>query len=146
VIGLVVTLLPRVPLGSSSAAPREEVANQRPSLLPTAAVPVTLAPPLLPPRAANWRTAVSRPAQTSELPPADPAYVERRLDEAGQQLLSGVTTYLSRHAQEVLQAEPQPQISEFRPAPRPQTQLPSYTSPPSYTAPSFTPPRNAFRY
>ena len=49
-----------------------------------------------------------------DLPPADPVYVEKRLDKAGQQLLEGVSQYLSRQAQELMQTPPQPSGQELR--------------------------------
>jgi hypothetical protein len=80
VIGLVVTLLPKIQLG-----PPPQAADQRPSL----------APP--------WRTAVNRPpAQPSD----DPAYVERRLDQAGQDLLNGMADYLKGQADEIRHPPP----------------------------------------
>jgi hypothetical protein len=106
VIGLVVTLLPKVQLGPASG---KELADERPSL----------APERLPPVETAWRTAVSRSESPLDLPPADPHYVERRLDAASQQLLSGVTKVLSQHAQEVMQ----PPSIEARPAPLPRAIL-----------------------
>jgi hypothetical protein len=101
VVALVVTLLPKVQLGPARGS---EVADERPSLLPDQR---SLPPERLPPVEAGWRTAVNRPESPIDLPPADPQYVERRLDEASQQLLSGVTKVLSQHAQEVLRAPEQ---------------------------------------
>jgi hypothetical protein len=49
-----------------------------------------------------------------ELPPADPAYIEKRLDQASQQLLEGVSGYFSRQAQELL--EPGANSAGNRPA------------------------------
>lgn len=96
VIGLVVTLLPKVQLGKP-AVPREEAADKRPSL----------APERLPPVESSSRTAVSRP-QTHEPPSVDPAYVERRLDQAGQRLLSEITSHLSQQAHHLLEPPLQP--------------------------------------
>jgi hypothetical protein len=93
VIAAVVAVLPRVPLGQAASAPREKIADQRPSL--ARGQPSS-------PEDDNWRTSVSRPNTAIELPPADPAYVERRLDEAGEQLMEGAANYLSRHARELL--------------------------------------------
>jgi hypothetical protein len=120
VIGLVVTLLPKVQLGPASG---KEPADERPSL----------APERLPPVETAWRTAVSRPESSIDLPPADPQYVERRLDEASQQLLGGVTKVLSQHAQEVMQPPAQP--VEAPPAPLP----------PAHSRPSFARPGD-YRY
>jgi DNA-binding transcriptional regulator YdaS (Cro superfamily) len=120
VIGLVVALLPKVQLEPASG---NEIADERPSL----------APERLPPVEAGWRTAVSRPETKIELPPADPEYVERRLDEASQQLLSGVTKILAEHAQEVMQ--PKVERQDLRPAPLP----------PAYANPTFARPGD-FRY
>jgi len=105
IVAAVVSLLPRVPLGRAAPLAPSEVADERPSLVPR---PVPLPPP-----DDNWRTAVGRPVAaapelTLDLPPADPVYVEKRLDQAGQQLLEGVSHYLSRQAQELLQTPPQP--------------------------------------
>ena len=153
VIGLIVTLLPKLPLGGTgSHGPREEVANQRPSLAPpllAAESPVET----LPPAELNWRTAVSRPQSSATLPPpalppADPAYVERRLDEAGEQLLSGVSGYLTRQAQEVLEVADRRGAASTQASTLVQEQelrAKNYT-PKNYTAPSFHPPANAFRY
>jgi hypothetical protein len=58
VIGLVVTLLPKVQLGPASG---KEPADERPSL----------APERLPPVETAWRTAVSRPEEVMQ-PPAQP--------------------------------------------------------------------------
>jgi hypothetical protein len=63
------------------------------------------------------------PAGLQSLRTADPAYVQQRLDEAGQQLLSGVASYFSRTASELLQPER-----------------------PTAPAGSFSPPANAYRY
>jgi len=154
VIGLVVALLPKLPLGSSAAAPTSEVADQRPSLAPTRP-PTRTQREELPSPPANWRTAVSRPATSLSPPPADPAYVEERLDVAGQQLVSGLATYLARHAEEVLAAPP-PQMQpptqpdrkslQVAPAAEQPAAIAPLEPPPSFTAPRFGPPRNAFRY
>ncbi len=120
VIGIVVTLLPKVQLGPASG---KELADERPSL----------APERLPPVETAWRTAVSRPESPINLPPADPQYVERRLDQASQQLLGGVTKILSQHAKEVMQPTSQP--VEASPAPLPST----------YNSPSFARPGD-YRY
>jgi len=103
IVAAVVSLLPRVPLGRAAPIAPIEIADERPSLVPR--------PEPLPPPADNWRTAVGRPVDANaglplELPPADPVYVEKRLDQAGQQLLEGVSNYLSRQAQELLQTPP----------------------------------------
>ena len=103
IIAVVVSLLPRVPLGRAAPIAPSEVADERPSLVPR--------PEPLPPPADNWRTAVGRPVDAAaglplDLPPADPVYVEKRLDKTGQQLLEGVSHYLSRQAQELLQTSP----------------------------------------
>ncbi len=142
VIGLVVTLLPKIPLGPSLAAFPGQAADRRPSLAPEQAREA------FPPPVPNWRTQVSRPVapplppavkSPSELPEiqwpaADPAFVERRLDEAGQQLLSGVATYLSQQAEEVLQPPVEPQSAPWRSGPN------------RDAVPSFAPRANAFRY
>jgi hypothetical protein len=133
-----VSLLPRVPLGRAAPVAPSDVADQRPSLAPQLG---TLLPPEpLPPPDGNWRTAVSRPTETSlavplkappqelgrqdpsqlDLPPADPVYIEQRLDAAGQQLLEGVSHYLSRQAQDLLQP------AEGGPPPQPVREAPAY--------------------
>jgi len=134
IIAAVVSLLPRVPLGRAAPVARDEIADERPSLVPR--------PEPLPPPSDDWRTAVGRPVEAAtplplDLPPADPVYVEKRLDKAGQQLLEGVSQYLSRQAQELLQTPPQP--SE-------QTRQPARAAPPSFTNPSQSQPHNSFRY
>jgi hypothetical protein len=122
IIAAVVSLLPRVPLSRAEPTVGQEPADERPSLtLPTSTAP---RPQPLPPPADNWRTAVSRPeegpraAAPLDLPPPDPDYVERRLDQASQQLLEGVSHYLSRQAQELIQpaADAEPLQSAHGPA------------------------------
>lgn len=109
IVAAVVSLLPRMPLGRAAPVGPVEVADERPSLVPPASsVP---RPEPLPPPDGTWRTAVSRPVEAAaplalDLPPADPAYVEKKLDQAGQQLLEGVSHYLSRQAQELIQPTP----------------------------------------
>ena len=97
-----VSLLPKLPWGQAGPS---EFADQKPSL------------------AENSPTGPSvfvgrRPSIIQSLPPTktpdpfrtpfsgDPAYVEQRLDYAGQQLLSGVTTYLQRTTDELLRPAP----------------------------------------
>jgi hypothetical protein len=126
IVAAVVAILPKVPLGSAGTLPRAEAADERPSLAPrgpqfAAPLPQDHRIEPLPPPQDNWRTAVSRPASsfpvlTDELPPSDPAYVEQRLDAAGQQLLEGVAGYFSRQAEELLQREP-PSGTELDPLP-----------------------------
>ena len=105
IIAAVVSILPRVPLGRAELVAEQEVADERPSLAPQFdQVP---RPEPLPPPSDNWRTAVSRPVENHpqpqvDLPPADPAYIEKRLDQASQQLLEGVSQYFSRQAQELM--------------------------------------------
>ena len=106
IIAAVVSILPRVPLGRAEPVAREEVADERPSLVPQFSQAPRPEP--LPPPSDNWRTAVSRPVEIHpqpqvDLPPADPAYIEKRLDQASQQLLEGVSQYFSRQAQELMQ-------------------------------------------
>lgn len=114
IVAAVVSLLPRVPLGRAAPVDPRDAADQRPSLAPQfGQVP---RPDPLPPPDVNWRTAVSRPSDDAvaaqpqllglDLPPADPVYVERRLDQAGQQLMEGVSQYLSRQAHELLEPAP----------------------------------------
>jgi hypothetical protein len=129
IVAAVVSILPRVPLGRAEPTARQDVADERPSLVPRFSQ-VPPPPEPLPPPADNWRTAVSRPVENParpqvDLPPADPAYIEKRLDQASQQLLEGVSQYLSRQAQEVLQSgartgqAPGPrQTPAFRPWPQ----------------------------
>jgi hypothetical protein len=150
IVAAVVAILPKVPLGSAGTLPRAEAADERPSLAPHRpqfAGPQPQAQPIepLPPPQDNWRTAVSRPAASfpispEELPPSDPAYVEQRLDAAGQQLLEGVAGYFSRQAEELLQPEP-PSGNEFVPSsaghPRPAG---------SFSTQPIQPNRNRFRY
>ena len=127
IVAAVVSLLPRVPLGRAAPVAPSDAADERPSLAPQfGQVPL---PEPLPPPDGNWRTAVSRPAEGSfslppqsphwklpprDLPPPDPAYVQQRLDQAGQQLLEGVSHYLSRQAHELLEpaASAQPQQAQ----------------------------------
>jgi hypothetical protein len=125
VIGLVVALLPKLPLGSSAAAPPEEVASQRPSLAPAPIQDESPSPPL------KWRTPVIRPEPPLPPPPANPTYVEERLDKASQQLVGGLATFLTQHAEEVLAA--------------PEEQAPARVRPPQRVTPKFT-PKNAYRY
>jgi hypothetical protein len=116
IVAAVVAILPKVPLGSAGTLPRAEAADERPSLAPRGERFTRPLPPVeriepLPPPEDNWRTAVSRPAlsfpvSADEFPPPDPAYVEQRLDAAGQQLLEGVAGYFSRQAEDLLQGEP----------------------------------------
>ncbi len=111
IIAAVVSILPRVPLGRAEPVARQEVADERPSLAPQFSQAPRPEP--LPPPSDNWRTAVSRPVESHPqpslyLPRADPAYIEKRLDRASQQLLEGVSGYLSRQAQELLQPEASP--------------------------------------
>ena len=132
IIAAVVSLLPRVPLGRAAPVAHEQIANERPSLVPR--------PEPLPPPDDDWRTAVSRPVEPAstpqlDLPPADPAYVEKRLDKAGQHLLEGVSQYLSQQAKEVFQP-PQPNTEPVLAPPHPQ-ELPS---------PIRGLPPNSFRY
>lgn len=120
IIAAVVSLLPRVPLGRAAPIAPTDIADERPSLVPR--------PEPLPPPDHNWRTAVGRPVDSAaglplELPPADPVYVEKQLDQAGQQLLEGVSNYLSRQAQELMQTPPQ--------SVEPERQLPRRALPPN---------------
>ena len=99
-IVVIVSLLPKIPLGEPSAEGPVAVADQRPSLaLPVAKVGVN--------RNHDWRSAVRRELEPETIPPVDPLYVERRLDQAGQQLLSGVSSYFTNTAREVLRPNPQ---------------------------------------
>jgi hypothetical protein len=112
IIAAVVSLLPRVPLGRAAPIVPTDFANERPSLAPR--------PEPLPPPDDNWRTAVGRPVDVAAgsplaLPPADPVYVEKQLDQAGQQLLEGVSNYLSRQAQELMQTPPHPNEQDRQP-------------------------------
>ncbi|MCI0357439.1 MAG: hypothetical protein L0211_03015 [Planctomycetaceae bacterium] len=119
IISAVVSLLPRVPLGRAAPVPAD-VADERPSLLPQFnRVP---RPEPLPPPDGNWRTAVERPVEPAaplplDLPPADPAYVEKKLDQAGQQLLEGVSHYLSRQARQLMQPPASPDPPQASPEP-----------------------------
>ena len=135
IIAAVVSLLPRVPLGRAAPVAEGEIADERPSLVPL--------PEPLPPPSDDWRTAVGRPVEAAiplqlDLPPADPVYVEKRLDKAGQQLLEGVSQYLSRQAQELMQTPQQPGEQDRQPA--------RAAPPPSFTNPSQSLPPNSFRY
>lgn len=150
IVAAIVTILPKVPLGSAGTLPRAEAADQRPSLAPRGErfarpLPQTERIEPLPPPEDNWRTAVSRPSSsfpvsTDELPPSDPAYVEQRLDAAGQQLLEGVAGYFSRQAEELLQPEPGSR-NELEP-------LPSSNRAPrgSFSPRPIETNRNRFRY
>jgi hypothetical protein len=87
---------------------------------------------------------VSRPVEATaplqlDPPPADPAYVEKKLDQAGQQLLEGVSHYLSRQAQELMQAPvaAPPTTGSFG--------SPNSVAPSNSLAPRF-PPENRIRY
>jgi hypothetical protein len=133
IIAAVVSLLPRVPLGRAAPVTQGEIADERPSLVPL--------PEPLPPPSDDWRTAVGRPVEAAiplplDLPPADPVYVEKRLDKAGQQLLEGVSRHLSRQAQELLQTPPT--TDQTLPAPR--------SAAPTDSMPSQLPANNRFRY
>jgi hypothetical protein len=90
-----VSLLPKLPWGQSD---QREFADQKPTLADTAQhVFVGKRPSIIP----------AAPPTTGPGPfPADPAYVERRLDQAGQQLLSGFSTYLNRTTREIFQSSP----------------------------------------
>jgi hypothetical protein len=142
IVAAVVSLLPRMPLGRAAPIGPAEVADERPSLvLPSSSVP---RPEPLPPPDGNWRTAVSRPVEATaplqlDPPPADPAYVEKKLDQAGQQLLEGVSHYLSRQAQELMQAPvaAPPTTGSFG--------SPNSVAPSNSLAPRF-PPENRIRY
>ena len=93
-IVVIVTVLPRIPWGTASLADSPEVvADQRPSLIPTSAPAAA--------RQQEWRGAARQALEPDPIPPADPVYVERRLDRAGQQLLSGVSTYVVETARQV---------------------------------------------
>jgi hypothetical protein len=132
IIAAVVSLLPRVPLGRAAPVAHEQIADERPSLVPR--------PEPLPPPDGDWRTAVSRPVDPEtalplDLPPADPAYVEKRLDKAGQHLLEGVSQYLSQQAQELLQ-----------PAQPNSEQVPAPALPQDLSRPNRSLPPNSFRY
>lgn len=147
IVATVVAILPKVPLGGAGTLPRAEAADERPSLAPHRpqfATPQAQRIEPLPPPEDNWRTAVNRPAasfpvSTEELPPSDPAYVEQRLDAAGQQLLEGVAGYFARQAEELLQ-----------PPQRAENELQSMSDIRQHPAGSFSPPiqpsRNRFRY
>jgi hypothetical protein len=122
-IVLIVTVLPRIPWGAASTAGSgEDIADQRPSLVtPTPALSTHQ----------HWRVA---PGHQQELPVAapevDPAYVERRLDRAGQQLLSGVSTYVAQTAREVLDSRAHGEVERaIVPAPSTRPFPPSFTSP-----------------
>jgi hypothetical protein len=121
VVAAVVAILPKVPLGQAAAMPGREIADEKPSLVPRPE-------PLLPP-VDNWRTAVSRPNLPREISPANPEYVEQRLDKAGQQLVSGVAVYLSQQAEALLQPTTRPGVNQR-----------------DDVAPRFTAPSNSFRY
>ena len=139
VIGLVVALLPKLPLGPLTAG--VHAAQERPSL---ASEPADFRAPSLasPAPLANWRTAVSRSETTLTLPPpaaTDPAYVERRLDQAGQRLVSGVASYLSQHAEQVFDPPPS---ERSRP-----TVFSTSNSPVNLREMrKLSPPANSFRY
>jgi hypothetical protein len=142
VIGLVVALLPKLPLGPLTEG--VQAASERPRL---AGQPADFSMPRLslPVPPANWRTAVSRPETTLMPPPADtvaadPKYVERRLDDAGQRLVSGLGSYLARHAEQVLSNPPEAKPAS--PGSFPTTIAPRM---PAATR-NLTPPVNSFRY
>lgn len=108
----IVGLLPKLPWSELTDTSRN-VADQRPTLVE--------------------RVPAEMPAE--ELPPADPAYVERRLDQASQRLLEGAASYLKQHAEELLQ-----------PSAAPIQAQPYYVSPARPPAGSFAPPTNVYRY
>lgn len=116
-----VSLLPKLPWNELAGRNRNlEIADERPTLTQQPPETFFSGQPVVvqsaPPAGAPPSYYAGNPAQ------ADPTYVEQRLDQAGQQLLTGVSTYLSRAASELLQPAP--------------------TSPVS----SFSPPANAYRY
>ncbi len=145
IIGLVVTLLPKLPLGSLSAAPSDAIADQRPSMAPALRhdEPLRWRPP-------NWRTAVSQPEPSVTLPRAETAYVEDRLDEAGEQLVGGLATYLTQHVEEILATPAETPLGDSSPDQNsPRARSPLTLTPPEFPRPSSTPrftPRNAYRY
>ena len=109
----VVGLLPQLPWNQLAETGRN-IADQRPTLVER--VPAEPVP--------------------AELPPADPAYIERRLDQASQHLLEGAASYLQQHAQELLQ-----------PVAAPIQAQPQFVSPGfSPAARSFNQPTNTYRY
>lgn len=116
-----VSLLPKLPWNElAGTTGRSEIADERPTLAEEGTgayfdqrpIVVNASPPAGTP-ASYYATGPVTP---------DPNYVEQRLDQAGQQLLSGVSTYLNRTAGELLQPAPAAPVN------------------------SFSPPANAYRY
>jgi hypothetical protein len=120
---LIVSLLPKLPLGQAAggapAGQAEEIADHRPSLAPPPAplaresvnwrAAIATTPPqdgltqIGEPRAAYsgdaWESERQRPRPQ---PAVDPAYVEQRLDQAGQKLLGQMNSILTRQAERLL--------------------------------------------
>jgi hypothetical protein len=121
-----VSLLPKLAFNRQATdVSQAQFADQRPSLVELATGPSVVLdqrPTIL--ETPNPKSSLD--AFLTENPATqNPAYVEHRLDEAGQQLLHGVSSYLSRTASELLQ--------------------PGQTTPPAPPG-SFSPPANPYRY
>lgn len=107
-IGLIVAALPKVPLGDSRTAISSSirVADQPPRLI---AEPSKLARPSffaeprefpqLDPATNRWMV---QSTPITARPARDQQFVQRKLDDAGQKLLSGVSFYIHEAAEEVL--------------------------------------------
>ncbi|MCU0877157.1 MAG: hypothetical protein MUF06_05110 [Pirellulaceae bacterium] len=150
---LVVSLLPKLPLGQAAgrgpAGKVDEIADRRPSLAPP--------PEPLTRESVNWRAAVGSAPPTGEpvirtpqrladaepllssgnhglapLPPVDPAYVEQRLDRAGQMLLDQMNSLLTRQAERLLDV---PREGSFPTDGRPFVLEPADARPSMYRAP-----------
>jgi hypothetical protein len=165
---LVVSLLPKLPLGKAAGDPgarnatsdattaesafvrqSAEIADRRPSLAPP--------PGPFPRESVNWRAAVdsATPSDNSAiraaeplaigerlpapgnvglapLPPVDPAYVEQRLDRAGQKLLDQMNSLLTRQAERLLEV---PRDGSFPTDSRPLVPEPADARPTMYRAP-----------
>jgi hypothetical protein len=129
---LIVTVLPRIPWEAASLnGPPEVVADQRPSLVIPAVTEAS--------QRRIWRGAVEKELEPASIPPVDPVYVERRLDRAGQQLLSGVSTYVVETARQVLES---PEATAEAIAPTP----PIRPFPPSFVAPGSQANEGNWRY
>ena len=118
---LIVSLLPKLPLGQAAGGTPgsevEEIADHKPSLAPPpaplaresvnwrAAIATTPPPndltPIGEPRGANWGGA-GESERPRPKPAVDPAYVEQRLDQAGQKLLGQMNSILTRQAERLL--------------------------------------------
>jgi hypothetical protein len=104
---LVVAALPKLPLQPYGRSATRMPADERPSLVQS--VSTLPAFPELDPATNRWRLPADRAGAaplTASLPAPDPAYVEDTLDQVGQQLLAGFSSYLGQTAREILAPAP----------------------------------------